>query len=370
MLLWIDGFDQYGGDEDAAIDGAWAEYVNFGKAATLVNNRSRTGNWSLRFPPTAQGPTSSINATWWRRVFRDNYKSVGVGFALWLDELPEFPRRIGLLLADEDNTPQCRFYVMPTGAIELMRGGSQDSTANGPIGTHIATSSVALTAGGWNHVEIFATIGTADGAAEVRVNGVTVLNVTGVNLQQSTKEHAAMLRIGELRRATGEGGMQAAWYVDDMFTWEPSGSYANDFIGDKKVYLSRPNADTAVEEWSPAVGDATYENLRQVPPQDGTYFITASGPGVTSVVEMEDLPAEVVSITAVQATVRAVKSDAGDARIRVGVVSGSDADESGDIPLNMTPTYYWAFFPEDPATGLPWTAYGFNASQASIERTV
>lgn len=371
--LWADGFDHYGGDENNMLDGAWAEYSgdafgSGGNTMELSTARARTGTYSLKYTPDPIGG-EFFGSAHWRRVLGEPMVEAGVGFPIYMDELPNFAGRIGIQFCDQTNTRQVGFYILPTGAVQVYRGGVE--TINGSIGTLIATSDIGLTAKGWNHLEVFCRIGNADGALEVRANGVTVLNVTGLDTQATDLTEVSQIRIGEIGNATTTPkGMQAAFYIDDMVAWDTTGADVNDFVGDKKVYMRLPDGDTLVEDWAVATGSNTWENLAQVPPDDGNYYITTGTPGDESIVTLDDLPAEVTSIAFIQPTPRAVKTDAGNARITMRIYSGSDVAESDQLALSQATRYFSPIFHNDPATGSPFTAAGFNAATLGIYRAV
>lgn len=373
-LLWMDGFDHYGDDETKMLDGAWAEYYGSafgnGGSAFLDTALPRTGARSLHFKTSI--PFGSIYASgsqrcWWRRVFGEQKTRAGVAFAMYMEELPANPLRIGVAFCDEDNSPNLVFYVLPTGAIQAYRGGIP-TTINTFTGTLLGTSSVALVAKGYNHVEIWATADNAAGAFEVRVNGVTVLNVAGVNTVASSKEEFSQVRIGEFGWRSQDVGMQADWYIDDIYAADDAGAINNDFVGDLKVYTKFPVADTTTQDWSPSTGATAWPILDNNPADDGQY-LTANDPGDTLIEEMDDLPAEVVTIAGVQPTVRAWKTDAGNAKVQLGVVSGSVVDVGVEHALSQAISYHWDVFEVDPETGAAWTIDGFNDAQVSLERT-
>lgn len=373
-LLWMDGFDHYGDDESKMLDGAWAEYfgATWGNAgsAYLDTAKARTGARAIHFKigiPFGSTYASGQQRVWWRRVFGENKVRAGVGLAIYMDELPANPNRIGVSFCDENNAAQLTCYVLPTGAWQVYRGGIPTSI-NGSIGTLLGTSAVALVAKGWNHVEIWATADDAAGAVEIRVNGVTVINLTGIDTVASSLVHFAQVRYGEFGWRSQDVGMQADWYIEDLFAADDQGLINNDFIGDKKVYTKFPDADTTTQDWIPSTGATAWEILSNNPADDAE-FLTADNPGDTLIEEVEDLPADVVSIAGIMPTARAWKTDAGNAKIQLGMLSGSSLDVGVEHALSMAISYHWDVFELDPDTGAAWTVEGYNAAQVQVERT-
>ena len=75
-------------------------------------------------------------------MFGEQKTRVGLALAMYMEELPANPLRIGIAFCDEDNAPNLVFYVLPTGAIQAYRGGIPE-TINTFTGTLLGTSSVA-----------------------------------------------------------------------------------------------------------------------------------------------------------------------------------------------------------------------------------
>jgi hypothetical protein len=223
-----------------------------------------------------------------------------------------------------------------------------------------------VAAGSYQHFEARAALGDGEGGTfEARINGVTVLNYAGGITAISGD--LAQVQIG----TSGQGvfGFPPYMEVDDLFAWSDAGSTNNDFIGDKKVYTEFPDADTAVEEWSPSVGGNSFAMLDNVPPQDATEYLAASDPDLTSQFGLSDLPTEVVSIAGIMTAVRAFKTDAGDAKIRADMDNGTSPPAAGaDHALTQAPRWYHDVFEVDPATSSAWTAEGFNTAQLALTR--
>lgn len=357
MLLWLDGFDQYGLDETFMLDGAYASRDGI----NLSELNPRTGTYAIRL--------NAVNDGGIRRVLGDDYAAVGAGMAVYMPTLPSNSTSYAPFdFRDNNNLVHCGIAVTSSGQVYAYRQeGLARSAASGTI---LGTSGVCITARGYQHIEAFAVVDGAAGSIEVRVNGVTVLNLTGVNTQNPDAQAGVIAQV--MANGCPGGaiiGLPSYVEADDLFVWEQTGPYNDDFIGDMKVYTRFPDGDTAIEEWAPAVGTDTFDNLNKVPPQDDVYFITAEAPGVVSIVEIEDVPTAIVRIAGVQSLARAVKTDAGNAKIVLGVHSGSDFDEGAEQALSMAPSYYSSIFEVDPGTGVPWTPAGFNAATASIERT-
>lgn len=341
MLLWADGFDHYGTSTALMRNAAYAEVNN----CTLVSDAAsvRTGTRALRL--------SSI-AGRFRRVFGGQKPAVGVAVAFTLNNLPS-GEMDWMHFRDSGGSTNVRLNINSAGEVVARVGFL--STA-----PEVGRSGVCIGANSYQHMEAKAAIDNSSGAIEVRVNGVTVLNLAGIDTQSTAEASASSVRFD----ANGVGAV-----VDDFYAWDEEGYVNNDFIGDKKVYTRFPDADTTQEDWSLSTGADTYAILAQNPPVDASHYLYSEGPGDRSDVEVAALPAEIVSIAGVYVPSRMWKTDAGNSKVRIGMVSAG-AEEFGDPhALSMAPAYYGDVFETDPNTGALWTLSDLNLAQLAVERT-
>lgn len=353
MLRWMDGFDHYGSDAALLTQGVYAQATG----VTLSNANPRTGTRCARINPL----TGDRGL---RRVFGADLQEVGIGYAFNIPTLPTDSETL-ILAAFADNAyeVQCSLVMSSTGQILLYRSYP---TANVP-GPLLATSAPCVSAGAYNHFEVRMFCDDYGGACEVRLNGVTVLNVTGVDNAAIPGAIMAQVKIGMLNNVYQD--FPAYMDVDDLFCWDATGALNNDFVGDKKVYTRFPDADTATEEWTPSTGVNSFAMLDNVPPLDGTEYLEAQTAPAQTIVGLADLPAEVVSIAGLMTATRLFKTDAGNAKVEVGIINGSDSTIAPEHPATMAATYYHDIFEADPATGLPWTVSGFATARLSLDRT-
>lgn len=349
MLLWMESFDKYGVDATRLTQGVYAD----ADGVTLSTANPRTGAHCARISP-------NTGDRGLRRVFGADYQEAGVGYAF---NIPILPSASGYMIlagfADNSYNVQCSLAVSATGQVVAYRGKPADEIVLG-------ASAPIITAGSYNHFECRVFCDDVAGEMEVRINGVTVLNLAGVDNCAIPGAIMAQVKIGlfDNRHLDFPTYMD----VDDLFAWSPiSGTQNSDFIGDKKVYVRGPSADTAQADWTPSAGSA-WSILSADPPSDAAY-IEATTPGALSIFALADLPAEVVSIAAVQIAWRAWKTDAGNAKVQMGMTQGSDTDLGDETPVTLAPAYYSDVFEVDPATGAPWTVGGFASAELQIERT-
>ena len=357
-ILFVDGFDHYGTTRSNMTDGAWAE-VDLGVPVSLTTLKSRTGTHSLRVN------TNTVSVAPARRVLGGAKTTVGVAAAFWLSDLPNVNNRFFLYdYRDTANSVQLTVVLQSTGIIEVMRG-----TASGTsIG---ATTVPAMTAGAWTHVETLTTFNDTTGSCEIRVNGVTVLSITGadtVNTSNVESSQVSFLPSGGVLSI--DTGVDA--YIDDVYCYDDSGAYNNTFIGDKKVFTLFPNADTAQDDWTRNTGSVSFENIDEADPDDDTTYLYANpggSPNIVSEFELDNLPADVTAISAVVTVNRLKKTDAGTADVTSSLVSAVSESTGTSNPMTTAYTYYHDVFEADPDTSSPFTPTAVDALKVKVERT-
>lgn len=342
MLRFCDSFDHYGSTSTPMLDGVYAEV-----GGSPSTEHPRTGARSYKL---------SANGTL-RRVLGVTASSVGVGGAYYFNSIPSTTGKFRLMSwRDVSNNELVRVELQTTGALRVVNG----------LETLLYETTVpVVTAAAQQHVEAQAVIDSSNGAVEVRVNEVTVINITGVNTQGAGTGGCAQI---VWRAFDADEG----FYVDDIFAWDTSGSFNNDFIGDKKVVTLMPVNDTSSVDYTPFGTADGFDAMDELDPNDATDYISF-GPITGSVEEVgefgiDDLASDVVVINAVQLYVRAQKSDAGTCTMRNGLTSNVDI-AAGDLHSITTQWTYWMdIFESDPHTGAPWTRTAFNAADLRLTR--
>lgn len=353
MLRGLEGFDHYGGDATLMLDGQYAD-VN----GVISTANPRSGAHHFRITPA--------NFAGYRWVYGDDLAEAGHEYAFWVPNLPTNSTDWHLAqFRNNDNALQFGVLVTTTGQVALYRG---DMVGNYVI---IATSRPkVIKTKSYQHFGVRGLCDSAAGSCEVRINGVTVLNVAGVNTKGATTsdEVIAQVLVGCPKNVAS--GLPNPLDIDDASWWDTlTGGLINDFVGDKKIYTLFPNADTATEDWTPSVGSDSSAILANNPPDDDTEYLTADTVGDRTAVSLQDLDDSVVAISAVMTVARVWKTDAGNSKIKVGLISDGDEDDGEEWALSEAPTYYQDVHETDPATGTLWTVDGFNAAELVVERT-
>lgn len=341
-LLWADGFDHYGGSVARMLDGVYSSI----DAISLRNTSPRTGDWAL-YVATYNNNSGA------RRVLPSPRTNVGLGFAFNLDQLPTDSSSLGMCqLLDYDTRPLLTVLVSAVGSIVVRLGGRLGEVV-GESGYEVVMP------GSYQHFEC----AYDNGNFEVRINTITVVNITGLVLASPVSQLYMFGCLGYPKT----GAMMCHMDVDDSFVRDGEGATVNTFVGDKKAYLRMPASDGLHADWVPSTGSDMWPILDNIPPNDAQ-FIAAEEEGDKASVGLDSLPAEVVSISGVYITARLWKTDAGAAAASIDVASGSATSSTPDLSISNRPRWYGQPFDVDPNTLMPWTVSGFNASNPTLTR--
>jgi hypothetical protein len=353
-ILWAESFDYYGASEAAMLNGLWAQVDS---EWDLTTARFRTGTHALMHSPSGSGAQQSEC----RRVFGGAKTTVGLAFASFLTELPSSNDQFGIEFRDTANGKNLSIVIQSTGIITAKRGSIQ-------AGTDVGSTAVpAVVANAWNHIEIKAVAGNSTaGAVEVRVNEVTVLNLTGIDTVATSNVEFSQVAWGEFSSSSSS----LNWYLDDIFAWDTATVGTNDvvdFIGDKKVFTAFPTSDTAEADFLKSTGTVGYQLIDEATPDDADYIYSATDTNVSEF-GLTDLPGNAAEVIAVIAVPRLLKTDAGTVFHSADIVTNGDATAAAAIPATTEATYWQFVHTKNPDTGVPWTPAEFNSSLLRITR--
>jgi hypothetical protein len=352
MIRFADGFDAYGADTSQMTDGLWAAI----SSVTLETAIKRTGARSM-FLDSAASST--------RRVFGASLAQVGIAQAIYPVNLPSTPHAAPLVqFNDSNNFPQCTLNLDTTGVLSLWRG--DDANA---YGTQLAVTTAAMTAASWQHLEVKADF--AGNTFEVRLNSVTIMNASAVNLVNSNPSSgratgqvsAAQVMF---RNATSGHGSR---YMDDLVVWDTATALNNDFVGDVKVFTDMPNADTADVAWTPNSGANRWSRISEIPADGDVTYDEAIVNGDRMGVTFPALDAAIVEVKALIFIAKTRKTDAGLCNLTVSAHSGASETAGADNAITTQYTYRLDVFQTDPATAAPGVPAAAGAAAMVLERT-
>lgn len=361
-LLHADNFNYYGVGGTTSdttlrnnmLDGVYAELG--ANTAPAVDPDGITSDSCLRL-------STGNNTGFIRWVLPAAQATVGMAQRLWLETIPAVtntePR---IEWRNASNGLIGYIWVNTVGGISWKNGGADGSASTADA----STTGPVLTASGWYHIEAKLVCSTGgSGTLEVRVEGVTVLSVTGITTSDAT--------CAQVRPRNWTNGAQNAVtaYLKDFVVWDGAGSQNNDFLGSVIVYELFTTADTTFGTGWTSTGANAYGVLDNNPPNDGVDYISAdSTPPAAAVFAMSNLPADVSSVKGLITRVRAAKSDGGDGQLQVSLRSSGVDDAGTDRAITVAQTYWSDVSELDPNTAAAWTPGAVDAASLVIDRTL
>lgn len=221
--------------------------------------------------------------------------------------------------------------------------------------------------GSYYFIEFKATIHASAGVVEVRVNGATVILLTGVNTISNQSGGIPLSGIGFFTGASYIGLVDDLYIVDDG-----GGAPWNTFLGDCRVEYLRPDGAGATQAWD-LIGAASHWQAvddNASPDDDASYIHTATV-GLTDTETYKPTGLPTGSIYGLQANLYARKTDSGPRSIApvlrhagVDYVGGNQQPSFGNYQ------YLNQIYMLNPGTGVAWTIADVNALEAGVKVTV
>jgi hypothetical protein len=231
----------------------------------------------------------------------------------------------------------------------------------GDLSASLATSAAGIIAAGNSYfVEMRWVLSDTVGEITVNVDGVQVINVTGVDT---------------LPAGAGAWSIPGLWFqgttrMTDVYVMDHTGG--TDFIGRCQSDYHKVNANGTASQWTRSAGSNNFENVDEDPSDgDATYnFTTTVGNQDLMNVEQFKYPGSLFIAVSVDLDCRKVES--GDALLRARIRSGgSNFDASGNIAPSANQYLHIRGAPmmTDPGAGPgPWTEGNFNNLEAGYIR--
>jgi hypothetical protein len=264
------------------------------------------------------------------------------------------------------NTTTSRMLALVDGAtsqVDIYYGvfGDIYVTRNG---TELARTAPGLIVeGAYNYVEIKATIDPVAGAVVVRLNGITVINLAGVNTRATATSQVTGLYLGG-----SNFGNRTYWY-DDLYICNTAGARNNDFLGDVRVQAILPDGAGNYAQWDGLVGAATHwQAQNQNPPDDDATYVSDSLaiPGHLDSYTLGNVIPTSGIVPAVQVSAWTRKDDAGVRTIATMVRSGAADAVGANVNLANTYGFVTQVYELDPAAAA-WTIAKVNALEAGVK---
>lgn len=229
--------------------------------------------------------------------------------------------------------------------INIRGGANQDSAAG------------VLLADTWMSIQVKLIISATVGQVIIKVNGVTIFNLTNQNTGTSDINKILL----------GGAGNYQGWSYDNLWILNATGSHSNDFpLGVMRVAAMVPTSDATPNQFTPSTGTDHFALVDDAQSDDDTSYVYSETPGHVERFGISAAPGTIAEVhgAMVWATMRKDDIDAKFARVQA--TSGSTTVESGDIDVPLTYSEYGLLVPQDPDTNAQFDEAGINALKIGI----
>ena len=332
MLILLEGFDTYA---TGNYTGKWSSQ------AGTIGAWGREGTNGIRH-------TTSM----YMQKAVSNKQTLVCGVAVKLSTTKDW----NLFEFRDGSTVQLGLYTDGSNQILVKRGT-----------TLISSTGYALPTNTWVYLEFKATIHNSTGSYEIRINGVLIDSQSGIDTQQTGNAYSTSVMF-----IFGGIGSSNHW-LDDIYIFDDSGAFCSDFTGDVHVEAIFPDGAGYATQWAgfPVDGDANWEKVNEIDPNDDTNFVATSGVGNIDSYDFGSLVTLSGSIFCLQVNAWAKKDDIG-SRTLNAIARPVSTTYSGDAPISLGNTYGYStfIFETNPETEGYWTIAEINAAEFGIKQEI
>ena len=336
MLLHMDGFDEY-----VAISDLYQEYVSlylgqflttggrFGGGAVYITNNNQYLSWG------SPAPMTEIWTGIAYKILSSNIGNNAIVFA------------IGSVSSLEASV-----WYDPIGGNWTCWRGQQNTT--------LGSGFYPITLNTYHWVELHYKMSTTVGIMEVWVDGVRVVNLTGIN---STQNSSTMFNVATI----GSTYYSGVGYYDDWYVLDTTGTYNNTRLGDSRIETLRPQSDAGPNDGVPSTAGPHYAMVDELQWSSSNNIVLGSTVGNAEVFGMTSLTTTPTNIHAVRVLAVAEKTDAGVLLANAIVISSNVEADGNSTTLTTTFNHVTNIFETDPNTGVPWAYAAVNAMDCGIK---
>lgn len=351
QTVFVDGFDHYA---SADFLKKWSTNVS---SWTIDSTTFRTSGKSLR---SSNSTNSKVS------VSVGQGRNLCIGFGVYLN-LPPTAAALNsngapfISLSDAvgaENLGQVALALLSDGKLHAVR--SNISNVGLPSAVELGASTTVLAQSQWYYVELRVFIDATAGQFEMRINGVTEVNLTNINTQFQAFNYASVLGVHV------PAGLGNGLYVDDLYvrTSSENTAEAGGFFGDVKIKPYYPDADGTYAQMTPSTGTTHYTLVDETNPSTTDYV--SSNTALQKDSYSFQPVSETGAVKAVQLNVLANKDDAGFRSIDLFTKSGATENFAASQPLSTSQLYKLKIWENDPNTGSSWSQTNLNAAEFGV----
>lgn len=338
-LLFIESFDHYDPGLDTEVAMKWDNTPN---QSYLDSATGRFGGKAIKL----EDDSGLII-----KNFAGNPQEVILGFAWKGNTLTGHSTAGCVCFGNTDSLDQ--FIINPS---------SDGSISVGKWGTGPFTSSAAsiLSINTWYYIEIRIKASNTVGECEIKVDGETILNISGEDtLYSGSTENWSSLKI-----RGDNGGFGFYFLFDDLYILDLSGSKNNDFLGDCRVDTFHPNASGEATVLTPAGGSENFECV------SGELYSTASHVQGNTGIDTYAFPPCGISgeIFGIQPVYGSGRTEPITSMKSTNIVRVASTNYSGEEHTETdSPSFKTDIFEIDPSDDGDWTATKIDASEFGVK---
>jgi hypothetical protein len=341
-LIFCDSFNHYATSELSRK----YNYINPGPtvAAVTIDAGGRNGN-GLKL--SAGSTTSSILVI---KNFDSSYSTLIASFAINSTVLGAVTSNYYFFQYRASSVHQIGLRLLGDNTIGVYTGTN----------TLLGTTNVSIGTNQWHYLEFKVVFG-ASGSFELRIDGINRASASSVNTGSASNS------IYFLGLANGTAATQV-YYISDLVVVAGDATSPNNFLGDVKVSVLRPTADSVINtDWSVVGTAAKYDAVNDLVSDDDTSYLLSSVPTAKQSFTFEDIAGS-PSILGVQIVVTARKEESGDHNLSALTRIGGTNYTHPSIGA-LTTAYLQYCFPMglNPATSGAWSVSDVNAAEYGVE---
>lgn len=333
----------FGGFEGlSAITDISGSFVNIGNDAPVITSTSRTGSLAIKSCSSRADGSYVIQ-------LGNSFNRLIIGCAFRMDN----NYSTDILSLTLNNTIQVGLkytlgdlYIARTGITTLANTSTQ------PLGSQAV----------WNYLELDATISTTVGAATAWINGVQVLNVTGVNTAGAGGTTANQITF------FGNGANATVFsYIDDWYVVDPTDATNQILrIGDVAVRPITVSSAGTTTQFTPSTG-SNFQNVDDTTPNNDTDYNEDNVVGHIDTFTMTDIPTVSSNVYAVKTVAVVKKVDPGARTVKLVTRSGG----ANYLGASKSPASSYSRIESiqelDPNGNVAWTPTSVNAAELGYE---
>ncbi len=231
-------------------------------------------------------------------------------------------------------------------------------------GTVVAQSGSGCVPPGWFYLEIGGTIASGTGGdLTLRVNGATLLSVSGINTQGAGTNTISYVYFGE------GGYSNFELYFTDYYLCDGAGTFDNSFLGDVRVQDLLPTGPGSNTQFTPVGQAANWQNASTIPPAPSTDYNESTTVGAVDTFAISGLDPTFSTIYGLLVKGIFYKDPSGSRSMATVCQSGTVDSVGASVAMGSSAQQIVSVFTDDPNTGTAWTAGGVQAMQPGYKIT-